>query len=108
MREAAFEIASMRADWAPSLLERAVAALARLLRRRAAARAVERLRELEIPRLADIGLVPSDLVGLPGALAPDEATRRLARTARARIDTGWARARAEADLADRWQRDVRR
>lgn len=97
MREAAFEIALGRADFAPSLAARAVATLrgllARLGRRRRAAADLERLREMDADRLADLGLAPRDLVGLPGDLDPGEATRRLARIARRRA------------LADRWARD---
>ena len=94
MREAAFEIALGRADFAPSLAERLghglIGLTRRLLRRRRAALDLAELRTLEPHRLADLGLVPSDFADLRDDLDPAEATRRLARAARRR------------SLADRW------
>ncbi len=94
MRDAAFEIALRRDDWAPSLGRRladAVASLfAAVLGRRRAAADLAVLRGLSAAHLADVGLAPHDLVGLDGD--PLAATRTLAARARMR----------RADLADRW------
>lgn len=94
MRDAAFEIARGRDDWAPSLGRRLADALAgiatALLGRRRAAADLAVLRTLSAPHLADIGLAPHDLVGLDDD--PRTATRALAARARAR----------RADHADRW------
>lgn len=94
MREAAFEIALGRADFAPSLGERlghGLTALVRaLLRRRRAAVDLAELRAMEPHRLADLGLLASDFADLPTDLDPADATRRLARAAHRR------------SLADRW------
>jgi len=96
MREAAFEIALGRADFAPSLAERLARGardlFALLRRRRRAAADLLELRGLEPHRLADLGLTPADVAALPLDLDPCEATRRLARVARRR------------SLADRWAR----
>ncbi len=97
MREAAFEIALARSDFAPSLAERlaaaARAAIAHLVRRHRAAADLERLREMEPHRLADLGLTPVDLVGLSPDLDAAAATRELARRARRRLADRWERAR---------------
>lgn len=96
MREAAFEIALGRADFAPSLAERLRLGLRDLVeafaRHRRAAEGLAELRGLEAHRLADLGLTPADVAALPLDLDPREATRRLARIARHRT------------LADRWAR----
>jgi len=97
MREAAFEFALARPDFAPSLAERLVAmvraTLARLARHRRAAADLARLREMEPHRLADLGLRPSDLAGLAPDLDAVAATRALARLAHRRLADRWERAR---------------
>ena len=94
MREAAFEIALGRADFAPSLGERLgrglLALVAAARRRRRATADLASLRALELHRLDDLGLTPSDFADLPPDLDSAEATRRLCRLARRR------------SLADRW------
>ncbi len=100
MREAAFALAALSDDFAPSLAARLGRALRDLAddlrRRRLAVRHLAHLRALDAAHLADVGLRPEDFIGLDPDLDARALTRRLA---------GCAETRRRARLAeDRWTR----
>ena len=82
MRDAALMIAALGDDFAPSLADRAVRTVTKLVARwrraRAARRHLAQLHRLDPAHLADIGLTTADVAGLDPRLSALEATRRLA------------------------------
>lgn len=88
MRDAALMIAALGDDFAPSPLDRALRAAARLAAavRRAlvARRHLKQLRRLDARLLDDLGLTPADVAALDPRLSALDATRRLADAAAAR------------------------
>lgn len=114
MREAAEMIARQSDDFAPSLAGRIGRGLARiwstLTRHAGVRRDLARLRRLDRHALADLGLIPEDLVGLDRGLGAHAATRRLKLVAEQRA-SAWARVDAESEApshrTDRPRTDAR-